>query len=601
MKLKNLLSQVINWGVTPGMKVEAAQIVRLTNVFGLFPILVYLILIFVGLFLGIDFYVIVCGAMIAVNALVLWFNYQRQYAVAKTIILSVTSIMILISNNAVQDNYPVIAYFFPLLTCFVFFYDMRKEFKAAAVNLVVTVTCMALCFVLPTYTLGEVHISEGNFEIIGRVNYVLAFSVFLIYLYITTKFKLQSETLLIQARETAELMARNAEKMARQLTIQKEKAERERNAKSLFLSNMSHELRTPLNGIIGTTHLLLQENNNPALCSQLDVLKYSSEHMLAVINDILDFNKIEAGKLLLDRNIFNLQTLVEKIHAVFQHQFKAKGLDFIIETDQRINTEVISDDTRLNQILSNLISNALKFTRNGSVKFSVQLISATSDTMMLRFVVADTGIGIPKGKSEQIFQSFTQAHATTNREFGGTGLGLTISKKLVEKFGGELEVKSEEGKGSEFYFSIPIKLNCDKSRFVNETRVKDLKALNGIRVLVAEDNKINMIVTKRFLEKWNVEISEASNGLEALNLFKEKEFDVLLIDLEMPVMDGYEAITEIRKLNLKVPAIAFTAAVFDDMRGKLLSFGFSDFVNKPFRPEDLHEKICAYAYPQYTR
>ena len=164
-------------------------------------------------------------------------------------------------------------------------------------------------------------------------------------------------------------------------------------------------------------------------------------------------------------------------------------------------------------------------------------------------------------------------------------------------FGGELLVRSSEGKGSEFYFTIPIRINNNKSNFVNEHKVKELKSLKGKKVLVAEDNKINMLVTRRFLEKWDVEIREAKNGLEALELFKANQFDLLLIDLEMPVMDGYEAVTEIRKLNLVIPAIAFTAAVFDNMKHRLLSNGFNDFVNKPFRPEELHAKIAQYTSP----
>ena len=601
MKITALVAKITNWGVTPDLKVEAAQIVRLTNIFGLFPMTVYIPLVVMGLLLDISFYYISCSLIAFVVSFGLWCNYKGFYTVAKTIIISSNSILILLTKNVIDGNLSVIAYYFPILACFAFFYNLHKELAMVLLNLVVTVTCIVLCFALPSYVFGRVDVEAATLLVISEVNYVFSFIAFIFYIYYTTKVKLQTEALLIQSRETAERMARdaerlaqNAEQMAEQLKIEKEKAENDKKAKTIFLSNMSHELRTPLNGIIGTTNLLLQDHKIPEICSQLDVLKYSSEHMLEVINDILDFNKIEAGKLQVDRNIFNLEQLVERLCAVFQPQFEKKNVHFCIEFDPMLKKEVISDDTRLNQILNNLISNALKFTRHGFVTLKVKLVTSTSYNMMVSFSVIDTGIGIPKNKIAEVFKSFTQANYNTNREYGGTGLGLTISKKLVEMFGGELLVKSNEGKGSEFYFTIPIRINNNKTNFVNEHKVKELKSLRGKKVLVAEDNKINMIVTRRFLEKWDVEIREAKNGLEALELFKAHEFDLLLIDLEMPVMDGYEAVAEIRKLNPLIPAIAFTAAVFENMKYRLLSNGFNDYVNKPFRPEELHAKIAQY-------
>jgi signal transduction histidine kinase/ActR/RegA family two-component response regulator len=605
MEITRLIKKVTNWGVTPDLKVETAQIVRLTNIFGLFPMLVYISLITMGIILDISFYYISCSIITIVVAFGLWCNYKAYYSLSKTIIISSNSVLILLTKNVIEGNHSVIVYYFPILACFAFFYNLRKELKMVFLNLVITIACMAGCFTLPSHLFGRAEVGMETLVTISEVNYILAFLAFVFYIYYTTKVKLQTEALLIESRETAEMMARdaealakNAEQMADQLKIEKERAENDKKAKTIFLSNMSHELRTPLNGIIGTTNLLLQENRIPEISPQLDVLKYSSEHMLEVINDILDFNKIEAGKLQVDRNIFNLEHLVERLSAVFQPQFAKKNLNFCVEFDQRLKKEVISDDTRLNQILNNLISNALKFTRQGYVTLNVQLVSSTSYKMMVAFSVIDTGIGIPKNKITEVFKSFTQANYNTNREYGGTGLGLTISKKLVEMLGGEIKVKSTEGKGSQFSFTIPIRINNNKTNFVNEHKVKELKSLRGKKVLVAEDNKINMIVTKRFLEKWEVEIKEACNGLEALALFKEHEFDLLLIDLEMPVMDGYEAMTEIRKINGSIPAIAFTAAVFEDMKNRLIANGFNDYLNKPFRPEELHAKIAQYSARQ---
>ena len=592
---------ITNWGVTPGLRVEAAQIVRLTNIFGLFPLVIYLLLIVVGLVLDIPFFYQSSLTIILLILIGLWCNFKGYYSLSKTVIISSNSILILVTKNVIDGNLSVVAYYFPILACFAFFYDVRKEIVMVLLNFAITISCIILCFILPAFTFGHLAIEEENMLVISNVNYIFAFIAFTFYVYYTTKVKLETEALLIQSRETAETMARdaeilakNAEQMAYQLKIEKEKAENDKKAKTIFLSNMSHELRTPLNGIIGTTNLLLQENLDAGIRPQLDVLKYSSEHMLEVINDILDFNKIEAGKLQVDRNIFNLKHLVGKITAVFQPQFQQKNVNFCVEFDDRLDKEVISDDTRLNQILNNLISNALKFTKQGFVTLSIKLESSSSYTMMVKFSVLDTGIGIEKNKISEVFKSFTQANLTTNREYGGTGLGLTISKKLVDMLRGDLKVKSTVGKGSEFYFTIPIKINNNKTNFVNEHKVKELKSLKGKKILVAEDNKINMIVTKRFLEKWEIEIKEAKNGLEALELFKQHPFDLLLIDLEMPVMDGYEAVTEIRKIDARIPAIAFTAAVFEDMRNKLIHYGFNDYLNKPFRPEELHSKIAEF-------
>ena len=256
---------------------------------------------------------------------------------------------------------------------------------------------------------------------------------------------------------------------------------------------------------------------------------------------------------------------------------------------------MISDETRILQVLNNLLSNALKFTHSGGVKLSIQLQSARVGQVKVNFSVTDTGIGIPQSKAANIFERFTQADTTSIREYGGTGLGLTISQKIVQMCAGKLSVESDEGKGSRFYFTIPLALNEAKQPHVNKAPFKSLKALNGINVLLVEDNTINMLVAKRFLSNWEINIKEAVNGQEAVELFKLFHFDLIILDLEMPVMDGYQAIEEIRKIDPRVPVIAFTASVFDDMKNVLLAAGFNDFISKPFRPEELHHKIATYA------
>lgn len=371
----------------------------------------------------------------------------------------------------------------------------------------------------------------------------------------------------------------------------KERAEKAVMVKSRFLSNMSHELRTPLNGIIGTSNILLQEEYLDSQKPYLDVLKHSSEHMLHLVNDILDFSKLEAGKMELENNTFNLKDFIQKAARPFNTGASNQKVRLSVEIGDALDLNIVSDEMRLNQVLNNLLSNARKFTEEGEIHITAKAESIKSHSVLVNFSVRDTGIGIAPNKVRQIFDSFTQADTETTRKYGGTGLGLAISKHLVEKMGGELKVHSEPGKGSDFYFSLDLKIAKDQKAYVNEEKLRELINLGGLRILLAEDNPINMIVAKRFLQKWNVEVIEALNGLQAVELFQQHVFDLLLIDLEMPEMDGAQAVSAIRRKNTQIPIVAFTAAVYEDMHNDLLHKGFTDFIPKPFRPEELHRKI----------
>jgi signal transduction histidine kinase/ActR/RegA family two-component response regulator len=371
----------------------------------------------------------------------------------------------------------------------------------------------------------------------------------------------------------------------------KEQAEESNKIKMQFISNMSHELRTPLNGIIGTTNLLQLDEHTQQQKEHYDLLNYSSHHMLHLVNDVLDFSKIESGKIELANKDFNFENFVKNIYNSFAPQFENKGLYFkLLHNDSDLKYNIYSDDLRLGQILNNLLSNALKFTHNGGVTLGITTRQLSNHKLQIQFDVTDTGIGIKEENLNTIFDSFVQADLNTTRKYGGTGLGLTISKKLAGVFGADLSVKSEFGKGSTFSFSplfaiAPVRIQpAKKEEIVYQN-------LRGMNILIAEDNKINMLIARKFLRTWGVQLTEAVNGKEAIELCKHKKFDLVLLDLEMPEADGYTALAEIRKQHPQIPAIAFTATVFENIQSALLQKGFSDYILKPFSPQDLNTKL----------
>jgi signal transduction histidine kinase len=385
-----------------------------------------------------------------------------------------------------------------------------------------------------------------------------------------------------------------------ELTKAKEEAEKSAKIKLQFLSNMSHELRTPLNGIIGTTNLLQLDAHSSQQKEQFELLQYSSQHMLHLVNDVLDFSKIESGKIELEHRQFNMQSFVKNIYNSFAPQFENKHLYLkLLLNDDDLNFNVESDDIRLNQILNNLLSNALKFTHVGGVSLGISTTRLPQNKIEIKFDVIDTGIGIKEQNFDNIFNSFVQGDLNTTRKYGGTGLGLSISKKLTEVFGSTLHLKSTLNEGSHFYFSVIFNL-CNASTEIVKSPAIEYKNLQGLNVLIAEDNKINMLIAKKFLLKWGVNLTEAINGKKAIELCEQNKYDLLLLDLEMPEADGYTALFEIRKLYPSIPAIAFTAAVFENLPTILQQKGFNDFILKPFAPEELNKKLFAQMSNIYT-
>jgi PAS domain S-box-containing protein len=393
----------------------------------------------------------------------------------------------------------------------------------------------------------------------------------------------------------------------KELIKAKEDALQSMRAKEMFLSTMSHEIRTPMNAVIGMTHLLLQEDPKPAQVPNLQTLKFSAENLLVLINDILDFSKIEAGKISFEETTFNLRNFIGGIRSSFDFKAKEKGIAFKILLDSELPEFIVGDTVRLSQIIANLVGNAVKFTEQGRVLLDIVQEARDAESVVINFSVTDTGIGIAEEKIRDIFEQFTQASADTTRKYGGTGLGLAIVKRLLQMQGSQVQVESEPGKGSRFWFSLRFKLGAGQPPQPEPVAQANFMfaPLPGVRALLVEDNEINQMVATKFLNKWGVELDYAINGDFALEKIASQAYQIVLMDLQMPVKDGYETAQAIRQLEgdyfKSVPIVALTASAMSDVKAKVVAAGMDDYISKPFNPSDLYHKIARYTQSAHSQ
>jgi len=370
-------------------------------------------------------------------------------------------------------------------------------------------------------------------------------------------------------------------------------------AKSEFLANMSHEIRTPMNGVIGLTSLMCETELTETQQDYLDDIKASGESLLQIINEILDFSKIESGQFALERTVVQLSEVLHKVTSPLQSAAEARGNVLEYDLDDKLPVWVQTDSLRLWQVLNNLVGNALKFTEKGTITIRIRLQNQAGVHPRVRFEVIDTGIGIPDENLSHIFEAFKQADGTTTRRFGGTGLGLTISARIIRLMGGQIEVRSTEGEGSNFFFTVPLPVaEAPEVEDLAEMDESDTSPLSNMKVLLVEDNPVNQKLANRILTKAGAEVVLASNGQEAVDAWESDSFRVILMDVQMPVMDGFAATGLIRQREAEgdhVPIVALTAHALPGYREKCLNAGMDDFVTKPLKAKLLRQTVHRWA------
>ena len=424
---------------------------------------------------------------------------------------------------------------------------------------------------------------------------------------LTTKWQLKQESIKYTENLEKEVKERTQQlnELVAELKKMKNKAERASAAKSEFLANMSHEIRTPMNGVIGMNNLLQETELTEKQHELSDMIHQSAESLLRIINDILDFSKIEAGKMQMEQIPFNLHDTVKSATEIIGFSAKEKDLTLNVELDDHLPETLVGDPTRIRQVLLNFGSNAVKFTSSGSVTYNIDLVRQNGNNVVVKFSVTDTGIGIPEKKQQQLFNAFSQADSSTTRKYGGTGLGLAICQKLANLMDGDIGVESTVDEGSTFWFTAHLKNSdqkidsSEKKQPIDQDFTKRVRA-EQLTVLVAEDDQINQQVARRLLEKEGFEVVIVENGLETLEEIKQNSYDLLLMDVNMPEMDGLEATAKIRELEQgsgdHLPIIALTAGAMDGDRELCLEAGMDDYISKPIQKNALEKNLQRWAF-----
>jgi signal transduction histidine kinase/CheY-like chemotaxis protein len=558
-------------------------------------------------------------AIIGVIALVVNLYFDHQYVLALSSSVLLLSLIILFKYLTFRPRWAIISHILLVLATMINLCDVF--FLLQTVD-IITAQIILLIIIFSFYMLGQ---ESGMFYSLMNLIPVLLFLIleynnnyviglkplvfdqstviiavcanFILIIFMHSHFYTAFIKSMKQLKATAE------ERGALNVELEKviEKSEKSAQAKSEFLSIMSHEIRTPLNAVIGMGNLLMMGNPRPDQKDNLEILKFSANNLLALVNDVLDFNKIEAGKVVFENIKFNIPELMQNVCGGQMLKAQEKDLDFKINIDSALKSKiVIGDPTRLSQIVFNLISNAIKFTHKGSVWVRVDCLEDRHNTVNVNFSIKDTGIGIEKDNLDAIFEPFTQESITTTRQYGGTGLGLAIVKRLLELQGLHMEVATKPGEGSEFSFAMEFPVSTERV-IVHEEKQQPVGLSEGVdnighlRVLIAEDNMVNVMLMKKLFSKWGITPTIAENGERAIEMVQYGNFDIILMDLQMPILNGFDAAMEIRKMRdqkkANTPIIALTASALFDIKERVFNSGMNDYVSKPFKPDELREKM----------
>lgn len=553
------------------------------------------------------------AVFLSVILLFKYLTYKPQWRIISHILLAVGTLVNLASVFIILQDVNMITIQLTILVILFSFYMLGQNWGMffSLLNLLPVLIFMVMQYDHNYFIEFKPEKADESTTIIA------VFANFILIIFIHSHFYTAFLKNIKQLRDTGEEQTALNEKFEKAI----EKAEKSSQVQSEFLSTMSHEIRTPLNAVIGMSNLLMMNSPRPDQNENLEILKFSANNLLAIVNDVLDFNKIESGKVVFEKIRFNLLELMNNICGGQIIKAEEKGLMFKLDVDSTLRKKVIfGDPTRLTQIIFNLISNAIKFTAEGNIWVRATCTEDRHNNITVRFSVKDSGIGIKRENLESIFEPFTQESISTTRQYGGTGLGLAIVKRLLELQGLQMNVNSVVGEGSEFSFNMEFPVSTEivpAERDPEETFRMPVRpaatpsqtthtphpqknepvemANNSLRVLIAEDNPVNVMLMKKLLSKWKIVPTIAENGERAVELVQYGNFDVILMDLQMPVMNGFDAAIEIRKMpdpaKANIPIIALTASALFDIKDQVANAGMNGYVAKPFKPEELMEKI----------